>query len=313
MIKYTIISFLVLLSTLCGAEVFVNATLDSNTILIGQQATITLKVDLSMNDQVYEWPNIGDTIIDKVEVVSLGKIDTLLDISKNEKAYMQKIRITSFDSGFYAIPPFKFSVNNTIEESPPLLFSVLTIPIDTTKAKIYDIKGPITAKFSILDWIWHYKFVLLQGLVLIALIILLIYLLTKKQPTPTNDIVKEPTRPAHLIALEKIDWLVEQKLWQNNKTKEYYSLLSEILRAYLEKRYKILAQEQTTDEIMTSIKYFEIDEISRSKLRQVLMLSDLVKFAKEKPIPNENEMCIKNAIEFINETAPKPQNTEDKV
>ena len=39
-----------------------------------------------------------------------------------------------------------------------------------------------------------------------------------------------------------------------------------------------------------------------NKLTQTLTLADLVKFAKEQPLPNENEMSIAAAIEFVNTT-----------
>ena len=74
------------------------------------------------------------------------------------------------------------------------------------------------------------------------------------------------------------------------------------MRDYLESRYVIKAHEQTSDEIFTSLRYMDITEENRNALRQVLILADLVKFAKEKPLPQDNEQSMDNAVAFVNRT-----------
>ena len=44
------------------------------------------------------------------------------------------------------------------------------------------------------------------------------------------------------------------------------------------------------------------EDIEPEVLNQLLVLSDLVKFAKEQPLANENEMSLINAIEFVQNT-----------
>ncbi|HXB11283.1 MAG TPA: hypothetical protein VNZ45_04810, partial [Bacteroidia bacterium] len=45
----------------------------------------------------------------------------------------------------------------------------------------------------------------------------------------------------------------------------------------------------------------------KTKLQQTLTLSDLVKFAKEQPLPHENENSLTYAIEFVKGTIPEAQ------
>ena len=45
-----------------------------------------------------------------------------------------------------------------------------------------------------------------------------------------------------------------------------------------------------------------VDKESKEKLQQLLMLSDLVKFAKQFPIENEHQFTLKNAFDFVNGT-----------
>jgi hypothetical protein len=91
----------------------------------------------------------------------------------------------------------------------------------------------------------------------------------------------------------------------------HHSAISEIIREYIEKRYQVHALENTTDEIMQSLRFHSIEPNLLAKLNQVLVLSDLVKFAKEKPLANENEMSLMNAVEFVKETKEIIEETKD--
>ena len=93
-----------------------------------------------------------------------------------------------------------------------------------------------------------------------------------------------------------------EKLWQEGKLKLYHSQLTDIIREYIENRFKIQAQELTTDEILFGFRNIAIDEESKYKLKQILLIADLVKFAKEVPLASENEMSMSNSYDFINGT-----------
>ena len=75
------------------------------------------------------------------------------------------------------------------------------------------------------------------------------------------------------------------------------------MRIYIEGRFKIAALEQTTDELMANFKYLVVDENSKVILKEILIISDLVKFAKEQPLANENELSLEKAIQFVTGTA----------
>src|SRR5690606_8174161 len=90
-----------------------------------------------------------------------------------------------------------------------------------------------------------------------------------------------PPRPPHELALEQLALLSAQKLWQNGKTKAYYSELTNILREYIEARFGVTAMEQTTEEIIMAMKRLpDFDTEKINAIRRVLFLADLVKFAK---------------------------------
>ena len=294
---------------LFGQEIKATATLDSSLIKIGQQVKLKLKIsyksDKGKQTQVL-FPEIADTLRKEVDVVGLSKTDTLVPDKNNPNQFIQSktIYITSFDSGYWAIPPFKFIVNGDTNGvfTEPLLLQVKGMQVDTTLA-IKDIKPPFGENYSFMDWLKDNMWVVYGTLIVIVLILLIIYFVRKYANKKTHIVeVTKPKIPAHIIAFEKLDKLKEAKLWQEGKLKPYYSTLTDILREYIENRFRIQALEQTTDEILYSFRHVSIDEESKSKLKQVLVLADLVKFAKEQPLPSENEMSITIGYDFINGT-----------
>ena len=287
-------------------EIKATAKIDSSSIQIGQQVKLQLSIQYKVDNgkQIkIQWPAITDTLRKEIEIVSQSKIDTIIPDSSNLLQFVQTktLLITSFDSGYWAIPPFKFIVTGDTNGvyTEPLLLQVNTITVDTTQA-IKDIKGIYSEKYTWIDWVKDHVYWIYGGLAAILLIIIIIYLIRKQLNKPKPIVVKEELKiPAHVIAFEKLEKLKSENLWQEGKLKQYHSALSDILREYIENRFRIQALEQTTDEILYGFRNVAIDEESRGKLKQVLILSDLVKFAKEQPLPNENELSIMNSYDFV--------------
>ncbi len=294
-------------STSIAQKIKATAKLDSSIIQIGQQVKLELSIQYRVDNgkQIkISWPEITDTIRKEIEVVSQSKTDTTID--KNDPylfTQTKTINITSFDSGYWAIPPFKFigtDTNGIFTE--PLLLQVNTIAVDTTKA-IKDIKVPYEVAYTWIDWLKDNMIVVWVSLgALAALIILFLIFRYTRKVKPPMVIVEIPKIPAHIIAFEKLEKLKNEKLWQEGKLKLYHSQLTDIIREYIENRFKIQAQELTTDEILFGFRNIAIDDESKTKLKQVLILADLVKFAKEQPLPNENETSLTNCYDFVNGT-----------
>lgn len=304
--RKTLYIFTLLLSCiqLSAQTTNVSAVIDTNSILIGEQTTIELKINYRLDGEkvAIQFPLLKDTINEFVEIVSSSPIDTVYpdetDLAIIEQS--QKIVITSFDSGYYAIPPFQFIVQGDTLESEAILLEVQNVVVDTSQA-IFDIKKPLDEPFSILDWVKENWKILAGVLILLILITLVIVYFITKKPAPVQEIVK-PIIPAHITALQKLEEIKGQKLWQAGKVKLYHSHISEILRDYIEQRFQVNALEETTAEILHGLRLHSINQELMNKLSQTLTLADLVKFAKEQPLPNENDMSIINAIEFVNST-----------
>lgn len=277
------------------------AKLKDYTIKIGDQTRLFLQVHQPAKEHI-NFPKLADTLISKVQVVSAGKLDTVYDTQDHSRATItQTLIITSFDAGTYTIPAFSFGTGAGVLKTNDLTLQVQTVKVDTTKA-IYDIKQPFAVSYTFWDWLRDHWILVVSILVIVLVIVGIIwYLKTRPEKIPVLNIVK-PVIPPHTVALNKLKELRDKKLWQQDQIKLYYSELSDVLREYLEKRFEIKTYEKTTDEIFAGLKYVDITDEKRDRLRQILVLSDLVKFAKEKPVPAENEQTMDRAIDFVTGT-----------
>ena len=290
-------------------DIKVKSELDSSSILIGQQAKLTLSIEYKVNTNnriTIQWPEIPDTLRKEIEVVGHTKIDTVIPDKNDPYTFRQtkSLYVTSFDSGYWAVPPFKFVVNGDTSGiyTDALLLTVSTVTVDTTLA-IKDIKQPYSSDYSWVDWLKDNKLLIAGILAGILLLCLAIYFFVKTRKKQPPVVVEKIVRvPAHTIALEKLEKLKNDKLWQEGKLKQYHIALTDIIREYIENRFKIQALEQTTEEILYGFRNVAVDAESKEKLKQLLLLGDLVKFAKEQPLPAENEMSMSNAFDFINGT-----------
>ncbi|MDR1347239.1 MAG: hypothetical protein LBJ63_02245 [Prevotellaceae bacterium] len=286
-------------------------SLNKDTILIGDH--ITLSVKYKFNPYlIASFPEFKDTILPGIELVRALPTDTVLNQNIISE-YVKKYIITSFDSGHYFIM-FPIVVENPDNiDSPDTImsnmvqFHVNTIPIDTLTYKMYDIKGqmryPVTLK-EILFWV----LIILGSIIIIAGCIILYIRWKNKQPLFGKP---KPKVPPHIIAFKELSLLKTEKLWQQGKIKPYYTRITDIIRKYIEGRFSILAMEKTSDEILADIKKNKIDDVySFDKLREMFYTSDLAKFAKYQPGPDENEESFKTAFEFVTSTQPKEEEKE---
>jgi hypothetical protein len=113
----------------------------------------------------------------------------------------------------------------------------------------------------------------------------------------------EPELPADFVALQRLDEIERMHLVEKGEIKTHYTLVVDTLRRYMEKRYDILAMDQTSDEILWSLRRAsaEIGDIE-----PVLREADLVKFAKYRPEAGAAKGLIDVVRGIVARTAPRP-------
>ena len=277
-------------------ESMVKLEIDTTYIRIGEQFQLKISVNETQN-----------VIIPKIELNGLEVIDsTRVDTLKN--SLIRRYILTGFDSGAFYIPQQQIFVKNQTFLTDSLLINVATIAIDTTKVKKFPIKTIKKEPFTFDD----YKVYLYILLAILAIIGFWIYWFVIKKRKTTEDTPTYRTLPPYEEALLKLNELDEKLLWQNNKIKEYYSELTEIIRGYIERELKVPALENTTDEVLEMIQDFknsdtiETSKETIAKLKDLLREADLVKFAKSKPLAIEIEDDRRDAEHIIGNLKPKP-------
>jgi hypothetical protein len=306
--------FLKILLVVCGIimpgvvnsqYVEIRARLDTDRVLIGDQFNLNLLVSQPVGTNV-TFPDIRDSLAGKIEVIGQGSIDSLIVNDRLE--LKRRILLTCFDSGLYEIPPLPFGIHsadwNDSLFSNPVFLAVNTVPLDSM---IRDIKQPIKVPVSFAE-IYPYILIAIGAGAIAYFIVYLVRKRKKKEPVFAPS---KPQEPAHLIALRELDVLKDAKLWQRNEYKQYYSRLTEIIRNYIERRFNIPAMEQTTYEILQEWKKAGYSDRNLNDiLKQLLNLADLVKFAREKPVPSDNEINLENAYVFVRNTKPASMDQE---
>ena len=299
-IVFHIFLLFAVISATNGQNVIVTSSFDSTRIYIGDQIKFTVTID-KPSDMKVTIPFFKDTLIKKIEILSGPVIDSSI-IKDGRMKIIEKYLITSFDSGFYQIPPVFAELKNAGGlkrfNSDYARLEVLRLkiaPVDTT-AKIYDIIKPYRAPVTIGEIVPWALIIVVIGAVIWAAI--RFYRNHKKVKTGVEQIVNPD--PAHVIAFRELEKLKVEELWQKGEIKNYYTRLTEILRLYLENRYRIYSLELTTAETLDALvkRGFKKDG-SYNLLKTILIGADLVKFAKYNPESSENESHYQKSWDFV--------------
>lgn len=290
---------------------------DSAAILIGEQTVLHLTVTADKNKEV-QLVIPRDTLMAGVEVLDIPKADTT-EIDNDRLLIKQDLLVTSFDSSLYLLPPFKVIDGKDTVYSNQIALKVSTIPVNTDKPEeFFDIKNVWKPPFVLADY-YPIIFGVLLALFLICVIAYVIKRLRNRQSLiPFKK--PEPKLPPHEQAVKELDEIKQQKLWQQGRSKEYFTMITDTLRRYIVERFGINAMEMTSGEILDIIRKTPDASSVYDNLQQILLLSDFVKFAKMNPLPDENDLSMTNAYLFVDKTkqeevevAPEEQKGEKPV
>lgn len=294
----------------------VRAKLDSTVTIMGKLTNLEVEViqdkkvkgRFPIFDKISEKGYVG-VCGDSIEMRAPSKIDT---IEKNGKLSISyTIPVQGFDSGYYKLPELQFVANgdttysNTISLKIAPVLAEATDPINDY-ANVADPENP-----SVFDhlpnWLINYWWLILLALLLIAGIIYII-LRYKKEGTILK---KKPIPTPYEVAILCLQNLKGKKLWEQGLEKEYYTELTDILRIYLYGRFGLNAMEMTSRQIMSKLKSIEETKDQRKYFRKILDMADFVKFAKVRPLPEDNIESMDFAFKFIEDTKPVPVIVED--
>lgn len=188
----------------------------------------------------------------------------------------------------------------------PLMVIIPQVTIQDTTQQILPILPIIEEPKNWQDYIW--VIYILGALLMMALIYFIIQKKNKKPEPVLTTIIK---KPAHVIALEKLEILRSQQQWKEGKIKAFQSELTYTIREYLENRFEINALESTTDEITRSLRQKDFSTDHESDLKEILQIADLIKFAKANPPEDIHMSFLDTAIKFVEDT--KDINSKEEI
>ncbi|MDD3480198.1 MAG: DUF4381 family protein [Paludibacteraceae bacterium] len=278
----------------------VSAAIDSTVLYVGEQTKITFEWSQPKKAKV-QAPLFSDTIVSGLEIVERLPIDTT-ENGETDVLIKQSFLVTSFDSALLFIPPQPFILGQDTQYTNALSLKVVSIPVDTTQQAIADIKPVYKPPFN---WPLFWQIVWIQLLV-IAVVVLGIWLYRrykKQHVAKEQEFEMQDTRPAYEIALERLNEIRQEKLWQKGRPKDYHTQLTNVLRDYIYRRFGINASEQTSAEVLQAIQpALKEQKESFTLLQNILQLADLVKFAKYHPLIEEDEKSLSRAYSFVENT-----------
>ena len=304
-------TFLLAFPMLYAQEVKVET--NTKNIKIGEQIQYKVSVETPADTPV-SFPE-GQTFA-PLEMVKTRAADTLRAGGKYR--LIKEYYLTQFDEGKYTIPSQKIRINNKDYFTDSLLVEVHTVAIDTLKQPLYDIKPIQEVKKPFTSYGWILTIIAAVLLLLIVAFVYFVFIRKKKFPF----LQTQKKLPPFDRAIQDLKELQNSKYLIQSQHKEYYTRLTDIVKAYLEEEVHILAKESTTDELLTKINLLQekgklnLNQETITNLKRVLQTADLVKFAKNKPSDDNAEYdreTIENVVIKTKEAIPLEPTDEQAI
>ena len=292
------ISCFVFLQSITINSQSVNATIESDSILIGKELSYIIDINSEKAENII-FPD--STSFVPFELISETKVDTV----KKESSFLfsKKYGITSFDEGDFIIPKIKIQIGDKLFSTESKKITVNLVEVDTTKQGLYDIKPSFDkfSSFEILKLSIENNYPVILFVVFLILTSLYFRLQIFRFFNPLLNI-KPSLRPIELLRKRLVD-LEKIDIDSDSEIKLFYSELTFSLRSFFEKEVYDRALESTTSELilklnnLSEINFFSITKDSIKRIEDIFKRADLVKFAKFLPEKN----VIQNDLKIINE------------
>jgi hypothetical protein len=207
-------------------------------------------------------------------IVAAYKTGTLLFPSIRMKGYTAEGKEFAFNS-----PPVPIEIRSVLNDKNQNL-------IDLKKQAEIPERRP-----------WMMWGIMAAAILMLGAIIWFFLKRRRRRPVPLS-----PAQVQNLIDLAEVDLrnLLARGLPESGSEKQFYVLLSEIVKRILEAGHEIHTAEQTTSEIMASLSNkSELDSGKTELIESFLLRCDVVKFAKYIPSRIEHEEASKDALQIL--------------
>ncbi|NKB22971.1 MAG: hypothetical protein GKR87_00945 [Kiritimatiellae bacterium] len=273
--------------------------LSTNTIHIGNLVTATLTVTHPENTQI-QVPELGR---EKAVVLRERKEENETGRDRPAKTRIT-YTLTSYQMGSHLLSTgtIRCAYTDGVQYEEPYPNATLHVisvrPGDEITLK--GIKEPIEWPKRFPRWLAVFLFIAcLAGI--IAFVVKRFFIKSTSKAAP-----EKPPVPAHEIALKALQDLLKKGWIEEKVIEPFYVKLSYIVRQYIENRFHLRAPEQTTEEFIRDAATSNLLSLEhQQRVEHFLHQSDLVKFAKHCPQPDDMRAVYSAAEQLVQETVPE--------
>jgi hypothetical protein len=272
--------------------------LDTALVSLGDRMAFTVRVEHDPA-AIVVWPDLLDFGV--VEV--LGAEDIPPENEGGRAITGARFTLAAFELGDIEIPGFEIRVDapdgsSTTLSTDTYVITVQSVGLDEG-GDIRAIRGPLGIPLSVIYILpWILLLALLGGLGY--------WLWVRRRPaeaSPRRSVVI-PRFP-HEDAFEALARLEASDLLERGEIKEYHTLASEIIRTYIEGRFRVYALEMTTGEVVEGLRGAHLPGDDVRAFDTFARRCDLVKFAKLRPAPDACRDILEAARAFVDRTQPR--------
>jgi hypothetical protein len=211
------------------------------------------------------------------------------------------LRLAAYEPGELQIPGLEVTYLAPRGEvrsvyTTPIGIKVTALLANVDKPELKDIAQPVRVFEAI-----HWPYWAAGGAVVMLLMILISMWLTKLLSVRrVAQAPSAPARPAHDVALMRLDALRAQGMLERGEWKPFYFQLTEIIREYLGSRFDFDSLEMTTTELLEAVRSHGVEPL----VEPWCSACDLVKFAKYVPTHGEAQQALEGAYRIVDGTRP---------
>jgi len=282
-----------------AAQSRITTTVDTARATVGDRITMTVSVEHAAGARV-EWPDSLDLAPFEVIDVRIAPPVESGDVTRTTAT----VTLAAFELGELEIPSFDVGVVSPDGATERLSSDAYGVEIESVgvdeSGDIRDIRGPLGIPMGLLRML----LLALGPLALVALLFTIARRLRsrhRERPEPARPAL---ARPADVLALEALAALEASGRLERGEVKEYHIEVSEILRTYVERRFRVDALEMTTREVLGGLERAGVDESFREGLGAFLDQCDMVKFAKVRPGPDQSRQVLELGRRLVQRSAP---------
>lgn len=282
--KYIAVLMMVMLACLLAPDISaqnIQTTIDKKKILIGEQIHYSMRLKLGSNSYNVDF-GVPDSI-PHFEILERKQYDT---IEKNGQfVLIQKLVMTSFDSGAWVIPRFIVTVSSSNKKAQQFNNDSIPVfvgysPSDTTG--LHDIHPPLDVHIP--DYsIWY----IIAGIITLLILGYIIYRYFKTRKKKEKPAFVPSLRP-YDEAMKELNKLKQLNLETADGNKSYYTGLADVFKKYFSNKEKRTMLTATTTDLLIQLKSKDRTMPVASAAAEILRLADAVKFAKYIPPQTES-------------------------